>query len=86
MAFEFGQSASSFRANNSDDFVDGAECASSANKRSQFWGRSHCRMHYGRFGVAGGGVSPGAVIGLLGGAAGVVVGELTLSFEATRVG
>jgi hypothetical protein len=24
MAFEFGQSASSFRANNSDDFVDGA--------------------------------------------------------------
>ena len=27
-------------------------------------------MHYGRFGVAGGGVSPGAIIGLLGGAAG----------------
>ena len=43
-------------------------------------------MHYGRFGVAGGGVSPGAIIGLLGGAAGVVIGELTLSFEATRVG
>jgi hypothetical protein len=43
-------------------------------------------MHYGQLGVAGGGVSPGAVIGLLGGAAGVVIGELTLSFEATRVG
>jgi len=47
-----------------------AECASLAKKRSQFWDRSHCRMHYGRFGVAGGGVSPGAIIGLLGGAAG----------------
>jgi len=43
-------------------------------------------VHYGQLGVAGGGVSPGAVMGLLGGAAGVVIGELTLSFEATRVG
>ena len=49
-----------------------------SKKRSQFWDRSYCRMHYGRFGVAGGGVSPGAIIGLLGGAAGVI-GELTLA-------
>jgi hypothetical protein len=52
-------------------------------------GAAHYHMHYGRFGVtAGGGVnpSPGTVIGLLGGVAGVVIGELTGSFEATRVG
>ena len=51
----------------------------------KFWDRSHCRVHYCRFGVAGGGVSPGAIIGLLGGAAGVVIGELPLSFVCIRV-
>jgi hypothetical protein len=64
-------------------------CAYSAKERPQNWGRSHYRMHYSQFGVAaGGGVNPGpgTVIGLLGGVAGVVIGELTVSFEATRVG
>jgi hypothetical protein len=52
-------------------------------------GAAPYHVHYGRFGVAaGGGVNPGpgTVIGLPGGVAGVVIGELTVSFEATRVG